>query len=173
MISLILARSLNNVIGIDGKLPWKLKDDMELFREHTMGKPVVMGRKTWESIGKPLMGRENIVVTSNPDYPVPQGVLVATSYERALVMARARDREVMIIGGSSLYDQAFPQADRVYCTTVFCEVYGDTKFEAELGEGWIKQPATHSFFDWVRNDHPFIFEIYDRAKQVPDPTISL
>jgi dihydrofolate reductase len=126
-VSLIWAMADNRVIGIENRLPWKLPADMQWFRENTMGKPIIMGRLTFESFGaKPLPGRRNIIVTSNPDYQA-EGIEIATSLRAALEMANDAD-EVMVIGGMSIYEQALPLAHRLYMTLVHDEVEGDAWF---------------------------------------------
>jgi dihydrofolate reductase len=126
VISLIAALSHNRVIGRDGDLPWRLPDDSKHFRHTTMGKPVVMGRKTWESFGGVLEGRENVVVTRQPDYHAP-GATVVSSLDEALRRLKDRD-EIFIAGGEALYSEALPRADRLYLTFVDAEVDGDARF---------------------------------------------
>jgi dihydrofolate reductase len=136
-VSLIVAVSANGVIGRDGDLPWHLPDDLRNFKRLTTGKPIVMGRKTWESIGRPLPERQNIVVTHDPGYEAPGCDVVATP-EAALAVAAGAD-EVMIIGGSGIYDTFLPIADRVYLTRVHADVEGDVRFPAlDTGE-WEQQ----------------------------------
>ena len=125
-ISLIVAVSTNNVIGRDGDLPWHLPDDLKNFKRLTTGKPIIMGRKTYESIGKPLPNRKNIVMTRKPGYEAPGCEVVATA-EAALVAAAGAD-EVMIIGGSGVYDAFLPLSSRIYLTRVHANVDGDVHF---------------------------------------------
>ena len=110
-ISMIVARSRNGVIGNRGMLPWRLPEDLKFFKQTTMGLPIIMGRKTWESIGRPLPGRRNVVITSNPSYSA-EGVEVVGSIEEAIKLFSSNDT-VMIIGGASIYRQALPLADTV------------------------------------------------------------
>lgn len=127
IVSLIAAMAENRVIGIENRLPWKLPADMKWFREHTLGKPIVMGRKTFESFGaKPLPQRTNIVVTSDPDYRA-EGAVVVHSIDAALKAADSAP-EVMIIGGASFYEQMLPRADRIYLTLVHHNFEGDAWF---------------------------------------------
>lgn len=123
MISLVVAASTNNVIGAKGDLPWRLSDDLKRFKTLTMGKPIVMGRKTYESIGRPLPGRQNIVITRQPDF-LAEGCDVVTSPEAAIDAAGDAD-EIMIIGGSRIYEAFLPLADRIYLTRVHADVAGD------------------------------------------------
>jgi len=131
-LSLIAAVAENGVIGDRQALPWRLSSDQKRFRRITMGKPVVMGRKTYEAIGKPLPGRLNIVVTGQPDF-APEGTVVAPSLAAALDVARANagaDDEVMVIGGGEIYAAAIGGADRLYVTHVAAAPDGDTRFPA-------------------------------------------
>ncbi|MFT6958338.1 MAG: dihydrofolate reductase [Halieaceae bacterium] len=128
-LALIVAVAENGVIGRDNGLPWYLPDDLKYFKRVTMGKPILMGRKTFESIGRPLPGRTNIVISANPNYKA-DGVRVVSSLEEAL--ARAQDiamidgaEELMVIGGAQIYAAALPRAARVYLTEVHAEVAGD------------------------------------------------
>ena len=127
-LALIAARARNGVIGLDNRMPWHLPEDLAYFKRVTLGKPVVMGRKTFESIGRPLPGRLNIVVTRNPDWQAA-GVQVAHSLDAALALAAAAaPEEIMLIGGAELYRQALPQADVLYLTEIDAEFAGDTFF---------------------------------------------
>jgi dihydrofolate reductase len=130
-VSMIVAASANNVIGADGGLPWRLSDDMRRFKEITMGKPMIMGRLTYESIGKALPGRRSIVLTRQADYEAA-GVDVVSTPEAALQLVGNAD-EVMIIGGGKVYEQFLPMSDRIYLTRVHTEVDGDTFFP-EIGD---------------------------------------
>jgi dihydrofolate reductase len=127
-VALIAALDENRVIGYQGGVPWRLPDDMRWFRQMTMGKPVVMGRRTYESIGQPLPGRHNIVVTRQQDFQAP-GCEVVDSPAAALLSAAAhRPAEIMVIGGATLYTALLPQASRLYLTFVEGCFPGDTFF---------------------------------------------
>ena len=131
-IAIIAAVAENGVIGQDNDMPWRLPSDLKHFKAVTLGKPVVMGRKTFQSIGRPLPGRPNIVVSRNPDY-CAEGIEVVPSLEAALERARALAAEagcgeVMVIGGGNLYAQAMKIADRLYITEVHAQPEGDTRF---------------------------------------------
>lgn len=131
-VCLVVARARNGVIGNAGALPWRMPSDLKSFKALTMGKPVIMGRKTFESIGKPLPGRTNIVVTRQQDY-APGGVEVAPTLARAVDLAHdfayaEGVAEIMIIGGGEIYRQSLELADRVYLTEIAMDVDGDTKF---------------------------------------------
>lgn len=134
-ISLIAAMAENRVIGIENRLPWKLPADMKWFRENTLGKPIVMGRKTFESFGaKPLPQRTNIVITNDKSYRA-DGAVVVHSIDEALSAAGAAP-EVMIIGGASFYTQMLPRADRLYLTIVHHAFDGDAWFPAFDASQW-------------------------------------
>ena len=136
IISLIAAMGNNRVIGIDNRLPWRLPADMKHFRAITMGKPVLMGRKTFESIGKALPGRANIVVTQDRHFH-SDGVSVAHSIEEALAMAEtAGTTEVLVIGGASFYAQFLPKAQRLYITEIHNDFQGDAFFPAWEPAEW-------------------------------------
>ena len=126
--------SRNGVIGKDNAIPWRLPGELALFKRLTMGHPIVMGRKTWESIGRALPGRMNIVVTRNRGY-VAAGASVAPSLDAALTAA-ADATEVFVIGGAQLYAEALPRAQRLYLTTVDVEVGGDTRMPAFDRRAW-------------------------------------
>jgi dihydrofolate reductase len=162
LVSLIWAMADNRVIGIDNSLPWRLPADMQWFRAQTMGKPLIMGRLTFESFGaKPLPGRRNIVVSRNVDYRAA-GVGVAASLGEALVLA-GDVPEVMIIGGASLYQQALPLADRLYMTLVHAEPAGDAWFPAFDTTQW--QEVEHNDFAADdKNPYPYSFIVLERAE---------
>ena len=124
---MIVARSRNKVIGRNNQMPWKISADLKFFKQITMGYPVIMGRKTWESIGRPLPGRRNIVVSRNADLQVT-GTELANSLDSALTMLEDSPR-VFVIGGEQLFRQAFEKADRLYITEIELEIDGgDTYF---------------------------------------------
>ena len=128
-----VAIAANGVIGREGGLPWKLSSDLKRFKADTMGKPVIMGRKTWEGLGRPLPGRLNLVVTRDPDFRA-EGAEVAGSLDDAIRLAMVRARcmagvdEICVIGGGQIYAQALPLADRLHITHVLAEIEGDTWF---------------------------------------------
>jgi dihydrofolate reductase len=135
MISLIAAVSENGVIGVDNKLPWYIPDDLKRFKELTSGNVVIMGRKTYESIGKPLPNRINIVVSRNKELNIP-GCLVVNSMTQAIQKA-GTDKDIFVIGGGEVYRKSIKFADRIYLTKVHQEVEGDTTFpEIDTGFGW-------------------------------------
>lgn len=134
-ISMIVARSRNYVIGRDNQMPWKISADLQFFKKVTMGHPVIMGRKTWESIGRPLPGRRNIVVSRNTELQLT-GAEVVNSLDAALTTLNEFPR-VFVIGGEQLFTQAFPMADRLYITEIDIDVDdGDTFFEVSNPSEW-------------------------------------
>jgi len=124
-LTVIAAMARNRAIGFNGEMPWHLPAELKHFKQTTMGKPIVMGRKTWESIGRPLPGRQNIVVTRHQDYPA-SGIHLAHSLKHAIELAEGS--EIMIIGGGELYRLALPLANRMILTRVDCEPQADTWF---------------------------------------------
>ena len=159
IVSLIVAVSENGVIGRDGRLPWKLPADMARFKALTMGHPVIMGRKTHESIGRPLPGRRNIVVSSRPEF-APAGVEVAPSWRAALERVHG-ETEVFVIGGGALYREAFPDATRLYLTLVEGQVPGDVFFEIPPAGQWRLVSEEFRPAD-ADNAFPLSFKIYER-----------
>ena len=126
IISLIAAMAKNRIIGKDNQMPWHLPADLGHFKAVTLGKPIIMGRKTYESIGRPLPGRKNIVMSRDKDYKL-EGCETVTSLENAIRLVQDVD-EIMIIGGGFLYAECIPQADKLYLTFIDLEVEGDTQF---------------------------------------------
>ena len=140
-ISMIVARSRNHVIGRDNQMPWKISADLQFFKRVTMGFPVIMGRKTWESIGRPLPGRRNIVVSRNPDL-ILNGAELASSLDEALNRLSGTPR-VFVIGGEQLFTQAFPKADQLYITEIEMDVEGgDTFFKVPNPDEWLEVECT-------------------------------
>jgi len=136
IISMIAAMDRNRLIGNKNQLPWHLPADFAHFKSTTMGKPIIMGRKTYESIGKPLPGRSNIVLSRNPEMQF-EGVVCASNFAEAL-RAVPDAQEVMIIGGSTIYEMLLPQANRLYLTYVEAEFEGDAWFPAYDESQWLE-----------------------------------
>ena len=132
-ISIIAAASSNNIIGVEGRLPWNMVGDLERFKRITMGRPVIMGRKTYASIGHPLEGRTNIVVTRNKGLKIG-GCLVVHSLEDAI--SEAKGEETFIIGGGEIYKEALPRASKIYLTRIPIQITGDTYFPEIRKEEW-------------------------------------
>ena len=165
--ALIVARADNGIIGVDNQLPWYLPSDLRYFKQVTMGKPVVMGRKTFESIGRPLPGRTNVVITRNADWSAP-GIWVVGSLADALKLAIAQADldgadEVMVIGGATLYREAFDQVDRMYVTQIHVTPDGDAFFEAPDQEKF----ARTSFEEYAGDDASpaHSHEVWDRIRR--------
>ena len=162
--ALIVARADNGIIGVDNQLPWYLPSDLKYFKQVTMGKPVVMGRKTFESIGRPLPGRTNVVITRNTDWSAP-GVRGVGSLADALKLATAQADldgadEVMVIGGATLYREAFDQVDRMYVTQVHASPEGDAFFEAPDQEKFARTSVEDHPGDEASPAHSY--EVWDR-----------
>ena len=158
-ISLIVAASENSVIGRQGDLPWRLSDDLKRFKAVTMGKPIVMGRKTYESIGRPLPGRQNIVITRQQGY-VAEGCDVVATVEQAVEVAGEAD-EIMVIGGSEIYALFLPAAERLYLTRVHAEVDGDAFFPTPDDDWGLV--SDEPFAADEKNEYDVSFRIYERA----------
>jgi len=161
-LSLIAALARNRVIGRDNHLPWRLSADLKHFKSLTMGKPIIMGRKTFESIGKPLPGRTNIVLTRDPDFQA-QGCVVVHGIDEAL-RAGADHEEVMVMGGADLYRQCLPRADRLYLTEVKAEVSGDAWFPRIEVADWIETERVSYRAD-DKNDYDYDFVVMDRIHE--------
>jgi len=157
-VTIIAAMARNRAIGLDGEMPWHLPAELKHFKESTIGKPIVMGRKTWESIGRVLPGRQNIVITRNPSFQAP-GCTLARSLDQAMDLALGE--EVMIIGGGQLYRLAMAVADRMILTRVDCEPGADTWFPEWQPEDWQQanirnesaneqNPHAYQVIEWVR-----------------------
>ena len=159
MISIIVAASANNVIGAQGDLPWRLSDDLKRFKTVTMGKPIVMGRKTWESIGRALPGRRNIVITRQQNFAA-EGCDVVQSTDEAIVAAGDVD-EIMVIGGSEVYALFLPVAQRLYLTRVHADVNGDAFFPVVDEDEW-QLVSDEAHVADSRNEFDFSFRIYER-----------
>jgi len=157
-LTLIVAYSDNRVIGRDNTLPWKLPGDLAHFKRSTLGHPIIMGRKTWDSLGRPLPGRANIVISRNPDFAAPGATVVPTL--EAAIAACGEVEQAFVIGGAQIYAQALPQAQRVLATEVHAQVDGDAFFPLLPAFQWKetareKQPA--------ENGYDYDFVTYERA----------
>ena len=159
IISLIVAMTDERVIGIENRLPWHLPGDMQWFRRHTLGKPVIMGRKTYESIGRPLPERTNIVISRDTDYRA-EGCTVVQSPEKALAAA-GNAPEVMVMGGASIYAQFLDRADRLYLTLVHAAIEGDAFFP-EFDESVWRQVEREDRVPDQTNPYPYSFTVRER-----------
>jgi dihydrofolate reductase len=156
LISLIAAMASNRVIGHKGDIPWKIPGEQEMFKEITMDHTVIMGRKTYESLGRPLPGRTNIVITRQADYQAP-GCIIAHDLADALAACSQEENEAFVCGGGQLYHLALPRADRIYLTVLLREIAGDTYFP-EISETEFE--ITQSKL--IDSDEPYSFYIYER-----------
>jgi dihydrofolate reductase len=160
-ISLIVAMAENRVIGRDNQLPWRIPADLKHFKALTMGKPIIMGRKTYESIGRPLPGRDNIVITGDTSYRA-EGCQVVHTLEEALRSAGGAE-EAMIIGGATLYRQTLKDADRLYLTLVKAQPEGDTWFPKIEPQEWREiRREVHTADE--SNEYDYDFVVLDRAR---------
>lgn len=156
LVSLIWAMSRNRVIGKDNWLPWDLPDELAYFRKTTAGKPVIMGRRTYQSINRPMPGRLNIVLSRRGF--TADGVTVVTSIDDALAAAAAdRADECFVIGGAGVYVAALPHADRLHATFIDADIEGDTFFPPFDFSGWAMVESTHHPID---DRHPYAYEIH-------------
>jgi dihydrofolate reductase len=161
-----IARSRNGVIGRAGGLPWRLKSDMAIFRAVTMGKPVIMGRKTWDSLPKrPLIGRTNIVLSKDGSFE-PKNCVVCDEFSEAIAIAREQAEEdgrdeYCVIGGASLFEMALPRAKRLYLTEVEAEVEGDV-FLSPIDESLWTEVRREAYPAGEDDEHPFTFRVLER-----------
>jgi dihydrofolate reductase len=161
-ISMIAAMAKNRVIGAKNDMPWHLPADLKHFKSVTMGKPIIMGRKTYESIGRALPGRVNVVITSNAD-AIFDGAVTVTSVEDAIIAAGDVD-EVMIIGGGTIYQTCLASANRLYLTFIDLEVDGDTYFpDFEQTSVWHEVERTKHLAD-DKNPYDYEFVTFDRSR---------
>lgn len=162
-ISIIVAVAENSVIGRGGQLPWKLSADLQRFKRLTMGHTIIMGRRTWESIGRPLPGRRTVIVSRQPNYRVDEAaVLVASSLEQALKVAEeSNDDEAFIVGGAELYRLTLAQADRLYVTRVATSADGDIFFPGVDWSRWNLIDTSRHDAD-EKNEYAATFEVYER-----------
>jgi len=155
--------SKNRVIGANGAIPWHLPEELKRFKRLTLGHHIIMGRKTWESIGRPLPGRTTVIVTHQRGYGVPvPGAKIAHSLDEA-VAACGDDSEIFVIGGAELYAQALPRASRLYLTTVDAEIAGDTAMPAFDADDW-REVSSLSFVPDERHQYSFRSVIYERIR---------
>lgn len=165
-LTILVAIAENGVIGRDNALPWQLSSDLKRFKADTMGKPVIMGRKTFESIGKPLPGRPNIVVTRNRDWHA-EGVETAGSVDEAVRLAETRlgdKNEVCVIGGGEIYAQALPMADRLRVTHVEARPEGDTRFPEIDPDIW-RSVSSETVSAGEKDSHATRHVVYERKRQ--------
>lgn len=167
-IAIYVAITENGVIGRDNGLPWRLSTDLKRFKATTMGKPIIMGRKTWESIGRPLPGRASIVVTRDANFRA-EGADVVTSLEDGITLAAVRGRcmpgadEACVIGGGEIYRQALAVADRLYVTHVLADIDGDTRFPSIDPAIW-EAVSTETYPASDKDTHATRYTVYERRE---------
>ncbi|MDG1708699.1 MAG: dihydrofolate reductase [Emcibacteraceae bacterium] len=164
-VSLIVAAAENGIIGKDNDMPWKISSDLKYFKKVTLYKPVIMGRKTYDSIGKPLPDRPNIVITRDTTF-TREGVITAHTLEMALDVASSMaeavgQREVMIIGGAQIYALSLPIADRLYLTRIHAEIEGDTSFPDLDEKEWLEY-SREDHEKGEKDSHDYSFIVLDR-----------
>jgi dihydrofolate reductase len=166
LISLIVAHSSNRVIGIDGQLPWHIPDDLKYFKAITIGKPIIMGRKTFDSIGKPLPGRLNIIITKNTDLLIEECVVV-NNLEAAISEAKnyfktqdTEQEEIFIIGGAQIFKQSMEFVNKIYITEVHADYAGDVFFDELSDNDWIE--VSRDLHDSENDKIPFSFVTYKK-----------
>lgn len=157
---MIVAMARNRVIGANGKIPWHLPNELQLFKSVTMGHHIIMGRKTYESINRLLPGRTTVIVTHQRDYRIA-GAKIAHTLQDAISQC-AGDSEIFVIGGGELYRAAMPLADRLYLTVVDAEPAGDTHMPAFDANRW-QLDSTQEFAADDRHAHAYRFEVYERV----------
>ena len=161
IVSLVAAMSENRVIGRSGGLPWRLPRDLQHFKRLTVDHTVIMGRKTFAEVNRPLANRRNVVITHNPEFR-PHGVTVVPSLNEALALGATED-EVFVIGGGEIYRLALPRADRIYLTVVHAVVEGDTFFPAFEGSAWVVESEVNHPAD-EKNPYAMTFRTYSRLR---------
>ena len=166
-VAMIAAMARDRVIGADNDMPWHLPADLKHFKKVTLGKPVVMGRRTYESIGRPLPGRPNIVITSSDTSDFPDAVTVVSSPEQALEVAQTLvgdEQEIMIIGGGKIYQTFLPMAETLYLTHIDLDVAGDTCFpDYQTEADWDEAESQQHFAD-ENNPHDYRFNTLQRKR---------
>lgn len=163
IISAIVAMSQNRVIGKDNKIPWHLPADLKYFKKTTLNHHIILGRKCYESIGKPLPRRTNIIVTRNKTFKA-EGCVIVNSIGEGLAYARERDEiEVFIVGGGEIYRQSIHLWDKLYLTEVEIEIFGDIFFPKIDNNQWLMNTEKHYLMD-EKNPHDYTFKIYERKK---------
>ena len=159
ILSMIVATAQNRIIGKNNDMPWHLPADLAYFKKTTLGKPVIMGRKTFESIGRPLPGRHNVVISRDSDYQA-EGVDTVTTVDAALALVKEVD-EVMVIGGGAIYEHCLPAATRLYITHIDADIEGDTQFPSYDVNVWKKVSSEKRIAD-EKNKYDLDFCVYEK-----------
>ncbi|MEH7381894.1 dihydrofolate reductase [Bacillus sp. JJ1533] len=163
MISLLLAMDKNQLIGKDNDLPWRLPADLAYFKRVTMGHPIIMGRKTYDSIGRPLPGRENIIVTRDTSYKA-EGCKVIHSIDEIVEMSKETDQELFVIGGAEIFKEILPYSERLYITEIDEEFEGDTYFPVFDKAKW-KVISKEKGIKDEKNPYEYTFLVYEKTPQ--------
>ena len=158
-LSIIVAMDINRVIGRGGALPWHISSDLKNFKKITMGKPILMGRKTHDSIGKPLPGRENIILTNNKKYSA-EGCIVKNTLDDVYLYCE-KQLELVVMGGAILYSQTLDKAEKLYITEVNASVNGDTFFPEYKSSQW-REISRESFNAGENNEYDYSFTVLER-----------
>lgn len=165
MISLLVAHDVNRVIGVDNEMPWHIPEELAYFKEKTMGKAMIMGRKTFDSIGRVLPGRLNIIITREEDYQVENAAVVHNLQEAVKAAVAYNADEVMIIGGAQIFEQSMELADRLYITEIQNAYPGDVYFP-QHGEAFAltsESPVQHA-----ADGTTYVYKVYDRVKRTEE-----
>ena len=162
---MVMAMDVNQLVGKDGGMPWHIPSDLKYFKRVTIGKPVIMGRRTFDSLGKPLPGRPNIVITRNTDWSV-EGVQVASSLEQALQFAKEHPAdEIMVIGGASICEAAMQQVERLYLTVIDHEFEGgDTWLKSYRAEDW-REISSEAHDETAEGGYRFTYSVLEKLPQ--------
>ena len=164
ILSAIVAAAENNVIGKDGRMPWRLPDESAYFRQTTLGHPVITGRKNFEAMGRPLPDRLNVVITSQPGYKVPAGAVAVGSLDEALGLEAVKSAdEVFVIGGQQIYELAMPRLDRLYLTVVHTKIDGGTTFFNYDPADWQEIRSDYHPADQA-NKYAFTIKLLERKR---------
>lgn len=167
ILSAIVAMSENNAIGKDNDLPWRLPDDLKFFKRTTMGCPVLMGRKTFESLGRPLPGRLNIVVSGQEDLELPEGVLLYNDLKQAMERLEEEGTEQgFVIGGGNIYKQLMPELDRIYLTKVHTVIEGAHTYFPHINHAHWKLTWQEEHDKDEKHAYAFTFQQWDRVKEI-------
>lgn len=161
MISLLVAHDLNRVIGVNNDLPWHIPEELAYFKKVSMGKAMIMGRKTYESIGRPLPGRLNVIITRNEEYTA-EGAVIVHDLQEAIEKAKSFSDEIMIIGGAEIFRLAIGIADRLYITLIQNHFEGDTFFPS-YGSEWHLVSTSEDHFS--KEGIPYTYLVYDRKRE--------
>ena len=160
MLSAIVAVSRNSIIGRDGGMPWRQSADLKRFKALTMGHAMIMGRKTFASLGRVLPGRTSIVLSRQSALELPEGVLHAHSLDEALELCE-QDPEPFVIGGGEIYRLAMPQIERLHVTRIDADLTGDTRFDYDLSAWRLREESSHSAD--AKNEYPYTFQVWERS----------